>query len=49
MTGYFISFDQKIPESLIKVMLPGKVEAEIRSGINSRFDILGFSTRGIIV
>lgn len=49
MTGYFITFDQKIPESLIQIMLPGKVEAAVRSGNNSRFDVLGFSTRGIVL
>ena len=47
-TDYLIGVDQKIPDWLMKRVFLGEVEAAIRSGIKSRFGILGFSTRDAI-
>lgn len=47
--GYLISIDQKISGWLIKIMLLREVEAAVRSGIKSQFDILGFSTNEAIL
>lgn len=42
VTDYYIGVDQKIPDWLIKVMFLGEVETVVRSGIKSRFGIMGF-------
>ena len=36
--------DQKIPDSLIKIIFLEKVETAVRSDVRSRFVIRGFST-----
>ena len=41
--------NQKIPSWLIKIMFLGEVEAAIRSGLISRFGIMGFSTNDAIL
>ena len=47
-TDYLIGVDQKIPDWLMTRVFLGEVEAAIRSGIKSRFGILGFSTSDAI-
>lgn len=43
VVDYFIGTDQKIPDWLNKVLSLGEVQVAIRSGIKSRFSIMGFS------
>ena len=43
VTDYLTGADQKIPDWPTKITFLGKAETKIRSGIKSRFGILGFS------
>ena len=43
MTDYLVGAENKIPDWPIKITFLGKVETAIRSGIKSRFDIMGLS------
>ena len=49
MTDSLIGTDQKIPNWLIKIILPGKTKTAVRSRIKSRFDIMHFSTSDAIL
>lgn len=49
MTDDFISAGQKIPDWLIKCTFRGDTEIAIRSGMKSRFGVMGFSTRDTIL
>ena len=42
MTDYLTGVDQKIPHWLITMMFLGKADTTIRSGMKSRFGVVGF-------
>lgn len=46
---YLIGTDQKIPDWLIKIAFLGKLKTAVRSGIESRFGIVGFSASDAIL
>ena len=48
-TDYLLGTDQKIPDWLIKTTFLGKVKTTGRSGITSRFGIMGFSKSDAIL
>ena len=43
MIDYLVGADQKIPDWSIKITFLGEGEPTIRSGIESRFGVVGFS------
>lgn len=49
MTDYLLGVDQKVPDWLIMIIFLGEFEKAIRSGIKSRFRVMGFSTSDTIV
>ena len=46
---YLIGSDQKIPDWFLKIIFLGEVKIATRSGIKSRFGIMGFTTRDTIL
>ena len=48
-TGYVLDDDQKIPDYLIKVTFPVKVEIGMSLGIKSKLDIMDLSTSDAIM
>ena len=49
MTDYLTNANQKILDWWTKITFPGKAETAVRSGIKSRFGIMGFSTSDVIL
>lgn len=49
VTDDLLGIDQKIPDQQTKITFLDKVETAIRSGIESRFSVMGFSTSDSIL